>query len=190
MEVLSFLGVGGVELGVEGWLHFCLAVLFTLGGAALLRSPLALAVLFTPGGFGFASLAFGAGCSFHCGGLRLCCARLWRWLFFSLRGASALLRSPLALAVLCPPGGFGLASLAFGAGCSFHSGGLRLCFARLWRSGGKSWPRLRSAFGKPLVSRIAGFALAKYNLANFPASRKFVILYFGTAHCLRVHYNT
>lgn len=71
------MGVGGVELGVEGWLHFCLAVLFTLGGAALLRSPLvlavlflwaasallrsplALAVLFTPGGFGFASLAFG-----------------------------------------------------------------------------------------------------------------------------------
>ena len=145
----------GWEVGAwgEGWLHFCLAFLFTPGGAALLRSPLVLAVLF-----------------------------LW--------AVSALLRSPLALAVLFTPGGFGFASLAFGAGCSFHSGGLRLCFARLWWSGGKSWPRLRSAFGKPLVSRIAGFALAKYNLANFPASRKFVILYFGTAHCLRVHYNT
>ncbi len=37
---------------------------------------------------------------------------------------------------------------------------------------------------------FAGFALSKCNLPNSPASRRFVILHFGTAHCLRVHYTT
>ncbi len=43
-------------------------------------------------------------------------------------------------------------------------------------------------FGKPSVFQITGFALSKYKLAKLSASCRFVILYFGTAHCFRVHY--
>ena len=68
----------GWEVGAwgEGWLHFCLAFLFTPGGAALLRSPLVLAVLFL---WAVSALLRSP----------LVLAVLFLW------GASALLRSPL-----------------------------------------------------------------------------------------------
>ena len=68
------------------------------------------------------------------------------------------------------------------------------CFGgnRVWGTFGEflgrfSWgPQCK--FGKPSVFQITGFALSKYKLAKLSASCRFVILYFGTAHCFRVHY--
>ncbi len=78
---------------------------------------------------------------------------------------------------------FLVASLfVFGAGLCF--GGGRVWWG-LW--GWFSWgPQCK--FGKPSVFQITGFALSKYKLAKLSASCRFVILYFGTAHCFRVHY--
>ena len=48
------------------------------------------------------------------------------------------------------------------------------------------FPLLRSARSENLrFPSLTGFALSKCNLTNLPASRPFVILHFGTAHCLR-----
>ncbi len=78
---------------------------------------------------------------------------------------------------------FLVASLfVFGAGLCF--GGGRVWWG-LW--GWFSWgPQCK--FGKPSVFQITGFALSKYKLAKLSTSCRFVILYFGTAHCFRVHY--
>ncbi len=73
-------------------------------------------------------------------------------------------------------------------------GGAVWCFGgnRVWGTFGEflgqfSWgPQCK--FGKPSVFQITGFALSKYKLAKLSASCRFVILYFGTAHCFRVHY--
>ena len=86
----------GWEVGAwgEGWLHFCLAFLFTPGGR-LCFARLWCWLFFSSGRFRLCFARLWCWLFFSSGGLRLCFARLWRWLFFSLRGASALLRSPL-----------------------------------------------------------------------------------------------